>query len=146
MRTLSTSLQKQPPVQANVSLAPPLILIAEDDEDSRVMFGTMLKLQGYRVIEAADGDQAVKLADKADPDLILMDAGLPGLDGFAATRRIRRAQRMPIVFMSGYAEASFVAQARQAGCDEYLVKPISFDQLEEVIKKYTATRNQALGR
>jgi CheY-like chemotaxis protein len=146
MRTLSSSLQNQPRVPANVSLAPPLILIAEDDEDSRVMFGTMLKLQGCRVIEAADGNQAVQLADQAGPDLILMDAGLPGLDGFAATRRIRRARRVPIVFMSGYAEASFVAQARQAGCDEYLVKPISFDQLEEVIKKYTATRSQALGR
>src|ERR1043166_280741 len=101
MRTVSTSLQNQSSVQTNFSLAPPLILIAEDDEDSRVMFATMLRLQGYRVIEAADGGQAVQMAVRAGPDLILMDAGLPEVDGFDATRQIRLTLRVPIIFMSG---------------------------------------------
>ena len=101
------------------------------------MFRTMLQLHGYRVIEAPDGEKTVQMAESARPDLILMDVGLPGVDGFDATRRIRESCGMPIVFVSGHAEARFRAKAR---CDEYLVKPIDLDQLEGIIKKYTAQK------
>ena len=104
------------------------------------MFRTMLQLRGYRVIEAPDGEKTVQMAESARPDLILMDVNLPGVDGFAATRRIRESCRMPIVFVSGHGEARFLAQALQAGCDEYLVKPIDLDQLEGIIKRYTAQK------
>jgi len=104
------------------------------------MFRTMLQLHGYRVIEAPDGEKTVQMAESARPDLILMDVGLPGIDGLDATRRIRESCRIPIVCVSGHGEARFLAQARQAGCDEYLVKPIDLDQLEGIIKRYTAQK------
>jgi two-component system response regulator HydG len=122
-----------------------VILIADDDDDTRVMFRTMLQFEGYRVLEAPDGEKTVQLAESARPDLILMDACLPGVDGFDAARRIRRFGRVPIVFISGHSEDCFLAQARQAGCDEYLVKPIDLDQLEEIIRKYTGRNARAFG-
>jgi two-component system, cell cycle response regulator DivK len=132
-------------LRADPPLARTLILVADDDEDTRVMFRTMLELQGYRVIEAADGEKAVQIAERARPDLILMDTTLPGVDGFNATRRIRGFGGMPIVFVSGHAEARFLAQAREAGGNEYLVKPIDLDRLDEVIKKYVSRTAPALG-
>lgn len=127
---------------AGASDAPPagaLVLVAEDDEDTRFLFRTMLEIRGYRVVEAADGEEAVRLAEGARPDLILMDGSLPRVDGFDATRRIRRAghaARVPIVFISGHAEAAFLAMAREAGCDEYLVKPLVPGQLGRVLEKF----------
>jgi two-component system, cell cycle response regulator DivK len=145
MCTPSRNVQNDRHLRANPPLARPLILVADDDEDTRVMFRTILELQGYRVIEAPDGEKAVQMAQRARPDLILMDTSLPGVDGFNATRRIRGFGGMPIVFVSGHAEARFLAQAREAGCNEYLVKPINLDRLDEVIKKYISQTTPALG-
>jgi two-component system KDP operon response regulator KdpE len=117
----------------------PLVLVSEDDADTRFLFRTILSLRGYAVVEAADGEESVKLAESAHPDLILMDGGLPRLDGLAATRRIRQLderRRVPIVFISGHAEPSFDAAAREAGCDEYLVKPLDFDKFRVVLERY----------
>ncbi|MCA1636139.1 MAG: response regulator [Acidobacteria bacterium] len=116
-----------------------LILVADDDDDTRFLFRTMLVIRGYRVIEAADGEETVRLAERARPDLILMDGSLPRMDGFDATRQIRElghAGRVPIVFVSGHAEAAFLARALEAGCDEYLVKPLGVGQLGDVLEKY----------
>ncbi|MCA1555925.1 MAG: response regulator [Acidobacteria bacterium] len=126
--------------------ARPLVLVAEDHDDTRLMFRTMLEIQGYRVIEAADGEQAVHLAESARPDLILIDGRLPRLDGFAATRRIRElghVGRVPIVFVSGHAEPAFLSLAREAGCDEYFVKPFSLNQLGGLLEKYLGHHAQA---
>ena len=119
--------------------APALVLIADDDADTRFLFRTKLEMDGYMVIEAADGEETVKLAESALPDLILMDVSLPRMDGFDATRRIRLAPKVggvPIVFISGHAEPRFVVQAREAGCNEYLSKPFDLRALGEVIQKY----------
>src|SRR3954471_24786603 len=109
MRTLSSSIQNDPFVRANPALVRPLILVAEDDEDTRVMFRTMLQMHGYRVIEASDGEKTVQMADWDHPDVILMDVSLPLIDGFDATRRIRLTGKVPITFVSGYPEKRFVA-------------------------------------
>ncbi len=122
----------------------PLVLVTDDDADTRELFRTMLALRGYAVIEASDGEQAVTLAESARPDLILMDARLPRLDGLSATRRIResrRVGRVPIVFISGRAEESFRDVAREAGCDEFIVKPLSFDHLGGVVEKHLRKRS-----
>jgi two-component system, cell cycle response regulator DivK len=119
--------------------ARPLIMVTEDDEDTRLLFSIALRMRGYHVIEVADGEEAVRMAESARPDLILMDGSLPRLDGLGATRRIRQsehARHLPIVFISGHAEPSFLAQAREAGCDEYLVKPLDLKQLGEVLEKH----------
>lgn len=125
----------------------PLVLIAEDHEDTRSMLKTLLAINGYDFTEAADGEEAVRLAKEFRPDLILMDGGLPRLDGFAATRRIRQSgpcDRVPIIFLSGHAEPSFIGRAREAGCDEYIVKPIDLDELDSVMKRYLQKKQHAV--
>jgi CheY-like chemotaxis protein len=117
----------------------PLVLVTDDNEDTRFLLSAILKLSGCAVVEALDGEEAVRLAESAGPDLILMDASLPRVDGLAATRRIRQmgqTGRVPIVFVSGHAEPTFRVVAREAGCDEYLVKPLDMEQLGGVLEKY----------
>lgn len=117
----------------------PLVLITEDHADTRLLFRTILAMRGCTVIEAVDGEQAVQLAESTAPDLILMDSGLPGLDGLGATRRIRElsnGRHTPIVFISGRAEPNFHVTALDAGCDEFLVKPLNFDLFRSVLEKH----------
>jgi two-component system, cell cycle response regulator DivK len=115
-----------------------VILVVEDFEDNRFMMRRLLEMSGYRVVEAVNGEQAVEAAISARPDLILMDLSLPKLDGLAATRRIRQHEglsRTPIVAVSAHDTTDFHADALSAGCNEYVTKPIDFDQLESLLKR-----------
>lgn len=116
----------------------PLVLVTDDHDDTRLLFRTILGIHGCSVIEAVDGEQAVLLAESSAPDLILMDSTLPRLDGLAATRRIRElnGRRTPIVFICGRAEPNFRDVALEAGCDEFLVKPLNFESLTQVLEKH----------
>jgi CheY-like chemotaxis protein len=119
----------------------PLVLVVEDFEDNRFMMRRLLEMSGYRVVEAVNGNQAVEAAAHEHPNIILMDLSLPQLDGLAATRRIREQQgtlRVPIVAVSAHDSADFHAEALAAGCNEYVTKPIDFDQLVELIGRLTA--------
>ena len=116
-----------------------LFLVVEDFEDSRFMMRKLLEMAGYRVLEATDGEQAVKLAVRKKPALILMDLSLPRMDGLSATRRIRRRKRfakLPIVAVSAYDSPESRKEALAAGCNEYLAKPIDFDQLNLVVNRF----------
>ena len=116
-----------------------LVLVADDHEDTRLLFRTVLEVRGYSVIEAADGEETVRAAESAHPDLILMDGSLPRLSDVDATRQIRASNHIghvPIVFISGHSGAAFLALAREAGCDEYLVKPFELAQLDDLLEKY----------
>jgi CheY-like chemotaxis protein len=116
-----------------------LFLVVEDFEDSRFMMRRLLEMAGYHVVEASDGEQAVKLAVAAKPVLILMDLSLPKLDGLAATRQIRSKRglkRVPIVAVSAHDSPQSRDEALAAGCDEYVTKPIDFDQLSEVLQRF----------
>jgi CheY-like chemotaxis protein len=118
--------------------ASPTVLVVEDFEDNRFMMRRLLEMSGYQVVEAVNGEQAVETAVKERPDLILMDLSLPKLDGLAATRRIRQQEglrRTPIVAVSAHDTTDFHADALAAGCNEYVTKPIDFDQLEALLKK-----------
>jgi CheY-like chemotaxis protein len=126
-------------IGAKRAQAQPLVLVADDHEDTRLLFRTVLEVRGYTVIEAADGEETVRIAESVCPDLILMDGSLPRLSGEDATRRIRSSnyiRHVPIVFISGHGGAAFLARAREAGCNEYLVKPFDLAQLEAVLQKY----------
>ncbi len=93
-------------------------------------------MSGYRVVEAVNGQEAIEVAARERPDLILMDLSLPLLDGLAATRRIREQpdlRAVPIVAVSAHDTADFHADALAAGCNEYVTKPIDFDQLESLL-------------
>lgn len=116
-----------------------LCLLVEDFEDSRFMMRRLLELAGYGVVEASDGEQAVSLAVTERPALILMDLSLPKLDGLAATRRIRRHKgvgKTPIVAVSAHDSSESRTEALEAGCDEYVTKPIDFDQLNELLRRF----------
>jgi len=118
--------------------APPTILVVEDFEDNRFMMRRLLEMSGYQVLEAVNGEEAVALACRELPQLILMDLSLPQLDGLAATRRIRHHPNLrdvPIVAVSAHDTADFHADALAAGCNDYVTKPIDFDQLEALLNR-----------
>ena len=117
---------------------PPTILVVEDFEDNRFMMRRLLEMSGYRVLEAVNGEEAIQLAYRELPGLILMDLSLPQLDGLAATRRIRQhpqLREVPIVAVSAHDTADFHADALAAGCNDYVTKPIDFDQLEALLNR-----------
>lgn len=112
------------------------ILIAEDSRDSREMMSTLLELKGFAVVGAENGVEAVKMALESSPDLILLDLDLPELDGLAVTRNLRQHPRLlhvPIVILSGHDPATFRPLAIEAGCTDYLLKPIDFEHLDQLL-------------
>jgi len=114
------------------------VLLVEDFEDNRFMMRRLLEMNGYRVVEAEDGEEAITKAETENPDLILMDLSLPILDGLAATRRIRQMPqflRIPVVAVSAHDTADFHAEALAAGCNEYVTKPVDFDELETLLRR-----------
>jgi CheY-like chemotaxis protein len=118
--------------------SPPTVMVVEDFEDNRFMMRRLLEMSGYRVLEAVNGEEAVELARRERPGLILMDLSLPQLDGLAATRRIRQHPELrdvPIVAVSAHDTADFHADALAAGCNDYVTKPIDFDQLEALLSR-----------
>ena len=115
----------------------PLVLIVEDDDDTREMLQLLLEMFGCSVVTADNGIKALNLANEVHPDLILMDMQIPLLDGFAVTRLIRASatlNQVPVVAVSGFAAPKDHAAARDAGCSDYLDKPIDLDRLEVVVK------------
>jgi two-component system cell cycle response regulator DivK len=117
---------------------PQTVLLVEDTEDNRFMMRRLLEMTGYRVIEAMNGEEAVKLAQTESPNLILMDLSLPVIDGLAATRLIRKLpdfKSTPIIAVSAHDTSDFQNEAIEAGCDTYVTKPIDFGELEELIAK-----------
>ena len=112
------------------------VLLVEDTEDNRFMMRRLLEMSGYRVVEATNGDEAVKLAEAERPGLILMDLSLPVIDGLAATRLIRKLPELaktPIIAVSAHDTTDFLTEALQAGCNSYITKPIDFNELEQLI-------------
>ena len=112
------------------------VLLVEDTEDNRFMMRRLLEMSGYRVVEATNGDEAVKLAEAEVPGLILMDLSLPIIDGLAATRLIRKLPQLaktPIIAVSAHDTSDFLTEALQAGCNSYITKPIDFNELEQLI-------------
>ena len=124
--------------------SPALVMVAEDHEDTRFMLRTLLERRGLLVVEAGDGEEAVSLAERETPDLILLDGNMPRLDGISAMRRMRGLASLsgvPIVFLSGHAGPQQQLAAREAGCDDYLVKPFNLDRLYQVLELHLGARS-----
>jgi len=113
------------------------ILVADDSADTRAVLRRTLATYGYRVVEAADGHEAVRVAQSECPDLVLMDLNMPVMDGLAATEGIRelkeRCGDIPIVAVTAFDTYGMRDAALEAGCDAYLLKPLALDELESVI-------------
>ena len=115
------------------------IMVVEDYDDTRMLLKQALEMLGYSVLEASNGQEAVDIADREHPDLILMDLDLPILDGIAATQRIRQQERtdhVPIVAVTAYPLSYSHVKAFAKGCDEYMRKPIDISELARVVNRY----------
>jgi CheY-like chemotaxis protein len=121
----------------------PLVLVVDDHEDTRDLIKFVLEKQGYRIVEAEDGEVAIERGTHEHPDIVLMDLALPKIDGLGVMEQLRgRAdlKDMPILFISAHAEKTYREQALAAGGDEYLIKPLDLDQLLRVLDRYISKR------
>lgn len=112
------------------------VLIVEDCDDVRYFMRLALEQLGYLVLEAENGANALDLAQRERPDIILMDLSLPIMDGLAATEKIRASEGLegiPIIAVTAHQETDFRAGAKAAGFDAYVTKPIDIDFLSELI-------------
>ncbi len=122
----------------------PTILIADDNDDTRAMFRTLLGSKGYNVFEAADGEEAIEVTLRENPGLLLLDLGLPRLNGLSVIRRLRNEFKLvdvPVVVITGYDKHLDTAVA--AGCDDYLLKPVDFARLDAILDYYVPTKVRA---
>ena len=107
----------------------PLILVVEDDGTVRNLITTTLKSNEYRFLTAADGESAIAAASTRQPDIVLLDLGLPDMDGVEVIHRIRSWSQMPIIVISARSEDADKIAALDAGADDYLTKPFSVAEL-----------------
>ena len=108
------------------------ILLVEDNEMNRDMLTRRLQRKGYEVILAVNGEEAVRIAQSQEPDLILMDIRLPVMDGWEAMRRIKimpETRSIPIIALTAHAMAGDMEKCLDAGCDDYDTKPIDLPRL-----------------
>lgn len=119
----------------------PTLLLVEDHEPNRDMLQRRLVRRGYDVILAEDGEQALICAREMAPHLVLMDLGLPGIDGWEVTRRLKNApetRAIPIIALTAHAMTGDRDDALAAGCDGFVAKPIDFDELLATIEALLA--------
>ena len=124
----------------------PTILLVEDFDDTRLMMKMWLVRNGYRVVEAETGEEAISLAQRELPDLIIMDVMMPGMNGLDATQRIREYQalrRTPIVAVSAYGADEYRALAIDAGCNEYVSTPFDPNALAKLIQSLISKRESS---
>jgi len=119
------------------------VLIVEDNPKNRKVFKDLLRIHGYKSLEAVNGEEGYKMAKEHKPDLILMDVQLPGIDGYKVTRRLKSevdTEDIPIIIVTSFAMEGEENEAREAGCNDYISKPINIHQFVETIKKHLPTQ------
>ncbi len=122
----------------------PLILVVEDYEDARVMYGRLLQMSGYEPIEVATGEEAIELAVARRPDLILLDMSLPGMDGWEVTAELKEnaaTKHIPIVALTAHALQSERKRTERAGCEGFLAKPCAPPELLAEIARLLGPRS-----
>lgn len=115
------------------------ILVVEDQEDNRRILRDLLTSSGYELVEAEDGEQALVMAERQRPDLILMDVQIPLIDGYEVTRRLKAdpaLRDIPIIVVTSYALSGDESKARAAGCNGYVSKPYRTRQLLAKIREH----------
>lgn len=116
----------------------PMVLLVEDNEDNRVIYATYLTHVGYRVLTAPDAETGLELARTQGPDVIVMDVGLPGMDGNAATRRLKAdpvTRHIPVIALTAHVHAEDRARSLDAGCDHFLTKPLEPRELGAELRR-----------
>jgi two-component system, OmpR family, KDP operon response regulator KdpE len=117
------------------------VLLVEDQESMRRFLRPALAAQGYQVLEATTGAEGLQLAASHNPDLVMLDLGLPDVDGIEVTRRLREWTQAPIIILSARGQEPDKVQALDAGADDYLTKPFG---LQELLARIRVARRHAL--
>jgi CheY-like chemotaxis protein len=119
------------------------ILYIDDTENNRILVSRRLERKGYVVLTAVSAEEGLTLAKQKPPDLILMDMGMPDVDGWTATRRLKADQQLgtiPVIALTAHAMQGDREKALDAGCDDYETKPFDFPRLFEKIEARLAAR------
>lgn len=119
------------------------ILVVEDNDLNRDMLTRRLQRQGYETRVAVNGEEALLIVDQYKPDLILMDMSLPVMDGWEATRTLKKnasTSRIPVIGLSAHARDVDIIKGLDAGCDAYETKPLDMPRLLEVIDSIISSR------
>jgi DNA-binding response OmpR family regulator len=117
------------------------ILIAEDERDIRDLVAFTLRFAGHEVFSASNGEEAVEMAPKVNPDLVLMDVRMPRMTGYEACKIMKASpdlKDIPVVFLSAKGQENEIQQGLEVGAEEYLLKPFAPDQLTARIKTILA--------
>ena len=120
------------------------ILIAEDNAANRELFRELLEARGYTVVEACDGPEALRMIEQAQPDMLLLDIGMPVLDGFAVVRAIREnplVAALPVLAVTAYAMQGDRERILSSGFDGYLPKPINAKSLADELERLLSKRD-----
>ena len=110
------------------------ILVADDEASIRRILETRLKMVGYDVVVAEDGEEAVEVFNKTNPDLVVLDVMMPKMDGYGVTREIRRTSDVPIIILTALGDVSERITGLELGADDYVIKPFSPKELEARVK------------
>jgi len=114
------------------------VMVVDDSDDIRELICMQLRRMGYRVVEAATGEEAVELVPQTNPGLILMDLSMPGIDGYEATRRIKALPDLggvPVVAVSAFCNAYSKLKALEAGCVDCVSKPVDFGTIHSLLSR-----------
>lgn len=126
---------------------PKTVLVVEDNSLNMELVTDLLKIAGYRVLQAFTAEEGIRLTKAEIPDLILMDVGLPGMDGLEATRILKKEEaykEIPVVCLSSFAMSQDKEKALQAGCAGYITKPIDTRAFVKTIASYFLTEKGKL--
>ena len=110
------------------------ILVADDEASIRRILETRLKMVGYDVVVTEDGEEAVEVFNKENPDLVVLDVMMPKMDGYGVTREIRRTSDVPIIILTALGDVSERITGLELGADDYVIKPFSPNELEARVK------------
>ena len=120
------------------------ILIVEDNQYNLELLLDLFKPLGYKMYSATNGEDALDIIRKKLPDIVLMDIQLPGMDGYEVTRKIKRdsnTKHIPVIAVTGFAFGEDRKNARDAGCDEYMSKPINTREIVKMVEKFIGPSN-----
>jgi CheY-like chemotaxis protein len=126
------------PTESLINIESPLILLVEDNESNTLMLSSYLMAKGYRMVLAQNGYEAIQLNQEHQPDIILMDIQMPGMDGFEAIRRIRNSphHQVPILALTALAMTGDRTRCLEAGANDYLSKPVKLKELNLTIQQW----------
>jgi len=118
-----------------------VVLVVDDDESIVKSLSLHLRMYGYKVLAALDGEQAVMIAHRKKPDVILLDIAMPGLNGFWVIEKLKDSaytRKIPIIIISAFTQEDKIAKARELGAAEYITKPYEARKITELVEKYLA--------